>query len=171
MGSGLVALQKSPGRRKTRKQLRRIGRAIRRDMRQISFDADGGSMRPRPTMFPSHSPRGRSIQCMWSLALVAHAMITDAITRKGSSPRHLQTRDRRGGAMFAQSWRLAPTSLARSSPKAMTREAWVMRTIKFNRAISTGQLHALLRVHIRPIDVVVFHGSSREHSFRGGFPA
>ena len=29
------------------------------------------------------------------------------------------------------------------------------------RAISTGQLLALLRVHIRPIDVVVFHGSSK----------
>ena len=27
------------------------------------------------------------------------------------------------------------------------------------RAIRTGQLHALPRVHIRPIDVVVFHGS------------
>jgi hypothetical protein len=33
------------------------------------------------------------------------------------------------------------------------------------RAISTGQLHALLRFHIRPIDVVVFHGSSRENLF------
>ena len=33
------------------------------------------------------------------------------------------------------------------------------------RAISTGQLHALPRVHIRPIDVVVFHGSSRENLF------
>ena len=27
------------------------------------------------------------------------------------------------------------------------------------RAISTGRLHALPRVHFRPIDVVVFHGS------------
>ena len=26
------------------------------------------------------------------------------------------------------------------------------------RAISTGQLNALLRLHLRPIDVVVFHG-------------
>ena len=40
-----------------------------------------------------------------------------------------------------------------------------------NRAISNGKLHALLHVHTRPINVVVFHGSDREHSFSGGFPA
>ena len=40
-----------------------------------------------------------------------------------------------------------------------------------NRAISTGKLHTLLRFHTRPINVVVFHGSDREHSFSGGFPA
>ena len=34
-----------------------------------------------------------------------------------------------------------------------------------DRAISTGKLHALLRFHIRPIDVVVYHGSDREHWF------
>ena len=28
------------------------------------------------------------------------------------------------------------------------------------RAISNGQLNVLLRLHIRPIDVVVFHGPS-----------
>jgi hypothetical protein len=30
------------------------------------------------------------------------------------------------------------------------------------RAISTGQLRGLLRFHLRPIDVVVFHGSWRD---------
>ncbi len=40
-----------------------------------------------------------------------------------------------------------------------------------NRAISTGKLHTLLRFHTRPINVVVFHGSDREYSFSGGFPA
>ena len=38
-----------------------------------------------------------------------------------------------------------------------------------NRAISTGQLSALLRVHLRPIDVVVFHGSQGIPCFEGGF--
>ena len=37
-------------------------------------------------------------------------------------------------------------------------------TVKFygqaERAISNGKLNALLRLHIRPIDVVVFHGPS-----------
>ena len=38
------------------------------------------------------------------------------------------------------------------------------------RAISTGQLHALLRFHLRPIDVVVFHGPRGRPGFEGGFP-
>ena len=35
------------------------------------------------------------------------------------------------------------------------------------RAISTGQLNALLRLHLRPIDVVVFHGSQGDLVSRG----
>jgi hypothetical protein len=39
-----------------------------------------------------------------------------------------------------------------------------------DRAISTGKLHTLLRFHIRPINVVVFHGSQARPSFEVGFP-
>ena len=39
-----------------------------------------------------------------------------------------------------------------------------------NRAISTGKLHALPHFHTRPINVVVFHGSSGRNRFEGGFP-
>ena len=38
------------------------------------------------------------------------------------------------------------------------------------RGISTGKLNALLRVHTRPIDVVVYHGSRARPGFEGGFP-
>ncbi len=38
------------------------------------------------------------------------------------------------------------------------------------RAISTGWLRALRRFHLRPIDVVVFHGSSGRTGFEVGFP-
>ena len=38
------------------------------------------------------------------------------------------------------------------------------------RAISTGRLHALPHVHFRPINVVVYHGSSGIPGFQGGFP-
>ena len=38
------------------------------------------------------------------------------------------------------------------------------------RAISTSQLNALPRLHIWPIDVVVFHGSSGSSRFKVGFP-
>ena len=37
------------------------------------------------------------------------------------------------------------------------------------RAISTGQLNVLPRLHLRPIDVVVFHGSQGRPCFEGGF--
>ena len=39
-----------------------------------------------------------------------------------------------------------------------------------NRRIRTGQLSALLRVHLRPIDVVVYHGPQARPCFVGGFP-
>lgn len=38
------------------------------------------------------------------------------------------------------------------------------------RTISTGQLNALLRLHLRPIDVVVYHGPQGIPCFEGGFP-
>src|SRR5690606_23583871 len=38
------------------------------------------------------------------------------------------------------------------------------------RAISTGSLNALLHFHTRPINVVVFHGSSGRTRFEVGFP-
>jgi hypothetical protein len=37
------------------------------------------------------------------------------------------------------------------------------------RVIRTGKLNALLRLHIRPINVVVFHDSMRTN-LEGGFP-
>ena len=39
-----------------------------------------------------------------------------------------------------------------------------------NRAISTGKLNALLRLHTQPINVVVFHGSQGSSRFEVGFP-
>ena len=39
-----------------------------------------------------------------------------------------------------------------------------------DRAISTGKLNALLRLHTRPINVVVFHGSQGSSRFEVGFP-
>ncbi len=46
----------------------------------------------------------------------------------------------------------------------------VTRAIQANRAISTGKLHALLRFHTRPINVVVYHGSQGRPRFEAGFP-
>ena len=42
--------------------------------------------------------------------------------------------------------------------------------IEAYRAISTGQLNALPRLYLRPIDVVVCHGPQGRPGFEGGFP-
>ena len=56
----------------------------------------------------------------------------------------------------------SPTGL---SMRRDFRRALANESNQVERAISTGKLHALPRFHIRPIDVVVFHGSSRENWF------
>ena len=39
--------------------------------------------------------------------------------------------------------------------------------MEFDRAIRTARLHALLHFHLRPIDVVVFHGPRGDLVWRG----
>src|SRR6201981_4139411 len=43
-------------------------------------------------------------------------------------------------------------------------------SVQANRAISTGKLNALPRLHTRPINVVVYHGSQGRTRFEVGFP-
>ncbi len=43
-------------------------------------------------------------------------------------------------------------------------------SVQAYRTISTGKLHALLRFHTRPINVVVYHGSQGRPRFEVGFP-
>ena len=55
---------------------------------------------------------------------------------------------------------------------ALLSDVWRLRHLSSgpdpaDRAISTGQLNALLRLHLRPIDVVVFHGSQGDLVSRG----
>ena len=46
--------------------------------------------------------------------------------------------------------------------RVLALSAAMMSVSQADRAISTGQLHGLPRFHLRPIDVVVFHGSQRD---------
>ena len=59
-----------------------------------------------------------------------------------------------------------PALVARSLSAGLCRQGFAaMRgggASSANRAISTGQLRGLPRFHLRPIDVVVFHGSRRD---------
>ena len=74
------------------------------------------------------------------------------------------------------SWkRWLPACLKASS--AVERRGGVFRCARracfgseFSRAIRTGRLSASPRVHLRPIDVMVCHGSWARPGFEGGFP-
>ena len=73
-----------------------------------------------------------------------------------------------GGALLVVSCALEARTRALPLCASISRvpegTAWMDQA---DRAISTGQLHALLRFHTRPIDVVVFHGSQRDLVLRG----
>src|SRR5262245_42762576 len=66
-------------------------------------------------------------------------------------------------ACCSRSWIFAPLS----PPLAVGTDN---ESDQAKRAISTGKLHALPHFHTRPINVVVFHGSSGRNRFEGGFP-
>ena len=75
-------------------------------------------------------------------------------------------------------WRAVCSVVAEGHVSVKTEQIIKLRLMSMNngneevdRAISNGKLHTLLRFHTRPINVVVFHGSDREHSFSGWFPA
>lgn len=73
------------------------------------------------------------------------------------------------------SWRGPSGALRASGHKDDVIKLCLMNIFNGNeevdRAISNGKLHMLPCFHTRPINVVVFHGSDREHSFSGWFPA
>ena len=48
--------------------------------------------------------------------------------------------------------------------------SWNNESDQADRAISTGKLRTLLPFYIRPINVVVFHGSQGRSGFEVGFP-
>jgi hypothetical protein len=84
------------------------------------------------------------------------------------APRSEAPQGRRPPAPMRRSFRHGvPVFLSRQ----VHSRSWIMRDDQADRAISTGQLNASPRLHIQPINVVVFHGPDREFSFRGGFPA
>lgn len=75
-------------------------------------------------------------------------------------------------------WRAVCSVVAEGHVSVKTEQIIKLRLMSMNngneevdRAISNGKLHTLLCFHTRPINVVVFHGSDREHSFSGWFPA
>ena len=86
----------------------------------------------------------------------------------------MTTRPAKNGTMkqtffagFDPAWSfLLPSARARARAKMGTEN----ENDQANRAISTGKLNALLRLHTRPINVVVYHGSQGRTRFEVGFP-
>jgi hypothetical protein len=74
---------------------------------------------------------------------------------------------RRRSSSLCGGWGLEALVFVRRWP--LCERAWTNEGDQAERAISTGQLHALLRFHTRPINVVVFHGSSGRTRFEVGF--
>ena len=130
MGSGLIALQGPPGRRRTG-----IGR--RRTENSGLRTEDG---------YPF-------LSSVFRLSVVRHSdrSKTGSWTREGGRRRRIGD----------------PSSVVCPPPAEMRLGD---ESNQVGRAISTGQLRALPRFHIRPIDVVVFHGSSGRICFEAGFP-
>ncbi len=72
----------------------------------------------------------------------------------------------KAGAVAPRPRSVRPKAVRHASEK---RWALANENDQANRAISTGKLHALLRFHTRPIDVVVSHGPLGESSSQGRF--
>ena len=92
-----------------------------------------------------------------------HGRVRDGI---GCGPLAIATRSCKQ-ADFVAVREVARAALA-AARDGSTPNAWACD--QTNRAISTGQLHALPHFHTRPINVVVFHGSHARPGFEGGFP-
>jgi hypothetical protein len=97
------------------------------------------------------------------VSLAAVAAKPDERKGVGGCPARTRTRERL--AVFPV---LADTEVVRLAEEAAVR--LLPDRIEACRAISTGQLNALLRLHLRPIDVVVCHGPQGRPGFEGGFP-
>ena len=144
MGSGLVALQMSPGQRRSsvKQPWSAFGTAEpNKRVRTIARRRCG----KRGLMPRGRPAAGSSPACGRDSAPIARR----TALRLGTAPRR---------------------PLAASAPSRDMVGGMGNESDQVNRAISTGQLHALPRFHIRPIDVVVFHGSQGSTRFKVGFP-
>ena len=85
----------------------------------------------------------------------------------------LNGRVRNGAGCFARAMTTKPRKTRKCPSQAHRVRFRCQKSLAFTgsnqayRAISTGQLNALLRLHLRPIDVVVFHGPQGYLVLRG----
>ena len=66
------------------------------------------------------------------------------------------------GSVWAAPAGPAETGVWRCARAVVRRWLWPAPVDQADRAISTGQLRGLRPFHLRPIDVVVYHGSQRD---------
>ena len=105
-------------------------------------------------------------------------LLSHVLRRSTIGAAALNGRVRDGIGCFARARATRPGKTRSASPLSgflLSKDAWEEDSLSSSgsnqayRAISTGQLNALLHLHLRPIDVVVFHGSQGRPCFEGGF--
>ena len=104
-------------------------------------------------------------------------LLSHALRRSTIGAKALNGRVRDGTGCFALAMTTKPGKTPILSKSARKHTAHDQRSSPAStesnqafRAISTGQLNMLPCLHLRPIDVVVFHGPHGIPCFEGGFP-
>ena len=99
--------------------------------------------------------------------LLSQALRLSAI---GAEEFNGRVRDGNGFRLLARTTRPAKDGCKLVCPMDIeTQWALINESNQDNRAISTGKLNALPRLHTRPINVVVYHGSQGSSRFEVGF--
>ena len=118
----------------------------------------------------------RYIFCILFLTRFGGDLLSHVLRRSTIGATALNGRVRNGSGCFGR----AMTTKPRKERDTLSRSSLLIGVYAFDqssltitgsnqayRAISTGQLNALLRLHLRPIDVVVFHGPQGYLVLRG----
>ena len=84
----------------------------------------------------------------------------------------MTTRSAKNGTMKQAVWSFAIKDVDGRNKSGHDGLQWALinENDQVNRAISTGKLNASPRLHTRPINVVVYHGSQGRTRFEVGFP-
>ena len=111
-----------------------------------------------------------------NLSRPGNDLLSHVLRRSTIGAKALNGRVRDGTGCFALAMVTKPGKVLPSKSSTLLCMLSIRESLAFtesnqaNRAISTGQLNMSPCLHLRPIDVVVFHGPHGIPCFEGGFP-